>query len=784
MQHRQLAAILFTDIAGYTAIMAQDETRAKLLRDHFQKILKECHEKYGGEVVNDLGDGTLSLFSSIVQSVQCCIELQKTFQKEPMVPLRIGLHFGEVVRDERGVYGHAVNVASRLESLSQPGSILVSDRIRKELNNRPEMKFRTLGFFELKNVPKPLEVFAVTNQGVVIPDGHEMLGKGRILPSTISTVPAHLENFVGRDKELALLRDGWSKAQEGQGLIIGIAGEPGIGKTMLVEDFLVGLNNPSRPYAVARGRCSERLLGTDAYLPFLEILNELIQDEDKDSLLRKLAPAWYTQLKPYSAEESEVLRQAFHASQDRRKREMQAFLEALVRSESLILFIDDWHWADTSSVDLIAYLASRLPGRSILLLLTYRPADMKLLDHPFLPLQPELESKRLYREIALPFLQADEVDQYLNLKYPINDFPHNLAKQLQHRTEGSPLFMADLIEDLEDRGMIQFEDEIWRFNYTNLELENTIPESINSMIRRKINRLSAEDRHLISAAAVQGYEFDVLFLAKLFSRDVWEIEDQLRKLAGQSRLVNLMGEKQFPSGEFSEHFHFVHVLYRDVLFEQISLGRRVSWCGQMATILQETHQGREMEMASQLAPLYEWAQDQHSAIEQYKIAATHALSFKAFHEAQTLLKNGLKLISQAPQKSSYLLHELEIVQLLAETYIATNGYGYPDVLKYNQRALEICFQLGEPAKQIPILLGLMIPHFMQGDLETNRQIKEQILELSSRFEHSGYIGAAYFMYGGTAVSNGKLLEGRSNLDKTLQLFAEDPEKNERCKVGQ
>ena len=194
--------------------------------------------------------------------------------------------------------------------------------------------------------------------------------------------------------------------------------------------------------------------------------------------------------------------------------------------------------------------------------------------------------------------------------------------------------MADLIEDLERRGVIQFEDEIWQFNHTNLELEKAIPGSISSMVKRKINRLNAQDRQLISLAAVQGYEFDVLILAKVFVRDLWEIEDQLRKLEGQSRLVKLIGEKQFPNGEFSEHFQFVHVLYRDSLFEQISMGRRVRWCAQMATILRETHQGREMEIASQLAPLYEWAQDPQSAIEQYKIAAVHAMSIKAFHEAQ------------------------------------------------------------------------------------------------------------------------------------------------------
>ena len=784
MQHRQLAAILFTDIAGYTAIMAQDETRAKQLRDRFQKVLRECHEKYGGEVVNDLGDGTLSLFSSTIHSVQCSIETQKVLRQEPVVPLRIGIHFGEVVRDAGGVYGHAINIASRLESLSQPGSILVSDRIRKELNNRPEIEFRSLGLFALKNVPEPLEVFAVANQGISIPQTGDLEGKAQRLTSAPAIKQrAQLVHFVGRERELKALRKAWTNAQSGQGTMIGIAGEPGIGKTTLVEDFLLELEEGNDLATSARGRCSERMIGTEAFLPFLEILERLTADPSQEAILKQLAPAWYVLLKPYSTNESEVLEIAARANQERRKRELLFYLKNLAQAKPVILFIDDWHWADISSVDLITYLAPRLSDCSLLILTTYRPADMKQVDHPFIEIQAGLEAKRLFREIPLPFLQSAEVSHYLQSKYPANKFQPDFAKLLHKRTEGSPLFMADLVEDLEERGLIHKEQGFWQINMSELKFEKALPVSISSMIKHKINLLEEKDRKLLSLAAVQGYEFDGATLAAVLSRDVIDIEDQLRKLESHSRLVKLSGEKRFPDGRLSEQFHFVHVLYRNALFDQLSLGRRARWSRQVAEVLKKTYEGRNAEIASQLAPLYEWAQDQESAIAQYALAANHASAIRAFHEAEILVQRGLNLISKLEQKESTFSAELEFVRLLAEASIATKGYGHPDVYTYHQRALEICHNIDDPATQIPSLLGLMSTFFMKGDLAKNKEIKSLILALSEQLNHPGYIGTTYFLYGATQLSNGILLEGRSNLVKALELLQKAPEKAEEVKLA-
>ncbi|HKK89584.1 MAG TPA: adenylate/guanylate cyclase domain-containing protein, partial [Saprospiraceae bacterium] len=177
-QRRQLAAIMFTDMIGYTALMSSDEVLAGKLRHRHREIIKQTHQDYHGEIIQYFGDGTLSVFNSTVDAVKCAITIQQELRKDPIVPLRIGLHSGELVWDENDVFGSAVNIASRLESFAAEGSILTSGRVTEELSNQPDFHFESLGAFQLKNVPQPMEVFAVANDGLIVPDAASLKGKG------------------------------------------------------------------------------------------------------------------------------------------------------------------------------------------------------------------------------------------------------------------------------------------------------------------------------------------------------------------------------------------------------------------------------------------------------------------------------------------------------------------------------------------------------------------------------------------------------------------------------
>ena len=166
---RQLAAIMFTDMVGYTALMQEDENKAIKNRERHRKVLEQSIQDHHGLILQYYGDGTLSVFGSVVEAIQCAVEIQQELQKEPKVPLRIGMHVGDIVYSDDGIYGDAVNVASRIEKLSVPGGVLISDKVYDEIKNHHEFSATVLGEFELKNVKHPIELFAVTNEGLQIP---------------------------------------------------------------------------------------------------------------------------------------------------------------------------------------------------------------------------------------------------------------------------------------------------------------------------------------------------------------------------------------------------------------------------------------------------------------------------------------------------------------------------------------------------------------------------------------------------------------------------------------
>ena len=174
---RQLAAIMFADMVGYTALMQENEGEARAQRDRHREILSSVVEKHRGEVLQYYGDGTLTIFSSAVEAVECAVEIQLEVAGEPLIPLRIGVHTGDIVRDTEGVYGDGVNVASRIEGLSAPGGVMVSGKVFDEIKNHSSLSSVSIGLVRLKNVEHRLDLFAISNEGLSVPSPEEVRGK-------------------------------------------------------------------------------------------------------------------------------------------------------------------------------------------------------------------------------------------------------------------------------------------------------------------------------------------------------------------------------------------------------------------------------------------------------------------------------------------------------------------------------------------------------------------------------------------------------------------------------
>jgi len=226
---RLLAAIMFTDMVGYTALMQENEKKAKKNRDRHRKILQDAVTRHQGKILQYYGDGTLIIFKSAIRGVECAIKIQSDLQRDPKIPLRIGIHSGDIVYDDEGVYGNAVNVASRIEGLAVSGSILISGKVLDEVKNHKTFSTAFLGTFDLKNVTTPMEVYAIANEGLAIPTKNEIKAKPGDKKKTLAVLP-----FVNMssDPENEYFSDGITEE-----LLNVLAKEPGLQVTARTSSF-------------------------------------------------------------------------------------------------------------------------------------------------------------------------------------------------------------------------------------------------------------------------------------------------------------------------------------------------------------------------------------------------------------------------------------------------------------------------------------------------------------------------------------------------------------------
>ena len=228
---RRLVAVMFTDMVGYTALIQADERLGLDKRDRYMSALETHHDAFGGTIVQRLGDGSMSMFPSSLAAVLAAVEIQRELAAED-VPVRIGVHVGEVVVDPERLTGDAVNIAARIESFSVPGGVMLSDSAYDQIKNRSDIGVVHLGRFRLKNVGRPFELYAVAADGVVVPDPGALEGKGEQVASLPSNLPDPPSSVVGRTADLASLVE---LAREHR--VVTITGPGGVGKTRIVAEL-------------------------------------------------------------------------------------------------------------------------------------------------------------------------------------------------------------------------------------------------------------------------------------------------------------------------------------------------------------------------------------------------------------------------------------------------------------------------------------------------------------------------------------------------------------------
>ena len=446
-------------------------------------------------------------------------------------------------------------------------------------------------------------------------------------------------HVVGRTKELAELLSGFQTVCSGQGVLLCIAGEPGIGKSTLFEQFLAVQRLSSVNCAVAIGRCSERLAGSEAYLPVLEALETLLSaacGREFGELMKLVAPTWYVQVAPLwaSADPSfaGVVSDAKAASSERMKRELARFFEEVSRIQPFVLFVDDLHWADASTTELLAYLSQRLASHRVLMVVAYRPSEMLLGRHPFVAVRQELQKQRLCREIAVELLSPDDIRKYLPLELPDQDVPQSLTEFIFRRTEGNPLFVVDLVRHLRDKGALSCPLDL---------IEHQLPESVRSMIQRRMDQLDESELELLAASAVQGHEFDAQIVADVLHLDPTVVEERLRRLDRVHFFVRFIREREFQDGSLSLSYAFAHALYHHAIHETLTPSRRAGLSRDVAEAILRRYRDSAALLASRVAFLFETARDFERASDFFLLAAANAARLYANEEAVSLSRRAI-----------------------------------------------------------------------------------------------------------------------------------------------
>ncbi|MGI8826196.1 MAG: AAA family ATPase [Chloroflexota bacterium] len=524
-----------------------------------------------GEVIELRGDEALCVFPSARNALRCALNLQASFQEvmahDPFLPLRVGqgLDAGEAIPVKGGYRGGALNLAARLCSLAGAGEVLASDAVTHLAGKIEGVAYAERGHVQLKGFADPVMVMEVIeNHGLSVPEAAAILDESEAQPQAqefslggfLGALPTN--TLVGRNQELGHILDATDAVVSGTGRLVMLAGEPGTGKTRLAQEVTLHLRN--RGFLVAAGRCYEPEQMV-SYYPFLDALAMIYAAAP--SALRQIASHRWPYLGALLPDQIGVLEVAGGSGLDDEQRVLRAvtgFLEAAAEIAPLALLLDDLHWTDTSSVKLLLHLARHTRTSRLLLLGTYRDAEVGP-QHALEGALRDLGREGLIERIAVRRLEEEGTSQLIAATIGEDAISEEFVGLVHGRTEGNPFFVQQVLQVLVERGDLFRTDGVW--NRRRIEAIE-VPESIRSVIGQRLMRLSEAAQELLREASVLGQTIHFDDLLGMTGRSEKELERALEE-ARAAALVNEVGR---------DAYAFDHALTQQTLYEELSSRRR------------------------------------------------------------------------------------------------------------------------------------------------------------------------------------------------------------------
>jgi DNA-binding winged helix-turn-helix (wHTH) protein/predicted ATPase len=587
-------------------------------------------------------------------------------------------------------------------------------------------------------------------------------------------------HLVGREAELAQLHGWVEKALAGERQIVFVTGEPGIGKTTLVEAFLASLS--SDPFLwIARGQCVEHYGAGEPYMPVLEAVERLCLEPGHDlllSLLRQHAPLWLTQMPALLSHEERV---ALHSelagmTPERMLREMASLIETLtmprLRPEPplLVLVIEDLHWSDGSTVELIARLARRQEFARLLFIGTYRPVEVLASQHPLHSLLQELQGHNLCKELPLAEFDETAVSAYLHQRFIQQKLPRQLPTLLYQHTEGNPLLLASVVEEWLARGMLKQEAGVWMLTNGLEGVKKQIPHNVRQLIERQFERLTPDTRRILVAASVAGVEFSTAAVAATVGRDAVRVEACCEELAQQQQFLRHLGTGTWPDGTIFTRFSFRHALAREAVQERVPLAQRQRLHQQIGERLELAYGNQVDGSAGELAVHFAGARDYPRAVQYYRLAGEKALQRFAYPEAIEHFAAAVESLKFVPATPERIQLELELQLALGGPLSAAKGWADTETGKAYARALELAKQDGSPRQIFLALFGSWVFAYTRADLRTAHASAQQLLQLAQETQERSLLMEAHHALGNTLHRQGDLEDARLHLERGIALY--------------
>jgi tetratricopeptide (TPR) repeat protein len=644
-----------------------------------------------------------------------------------------------------------------MEGLAPGGSIVVSEQTYKLTDGYFE--FKPLGAARIKGDSEPVHIY-------------EVLGVGSLRTRLQVATRRGLTHFVGRQHELEQMRRAFEQAKSGHGQIVGVMGEPGVGKSRLFHEFTLLSQKGClvlETFSVSHGKVYP-------YLPLIDLLKNYLFP---DHAARRRAPAtgegWRQgpHARPQSGRHAPLLPHAAgHRRTDsslqqmdpqiRRQRTLEAIKRLLVReslNQLLILNVEDLHWLDSETQAFLSLLSESVATANILLLVNYRPEY-----------RHEWGQKTYYTQLRLDPLGQEDARQLLTALLGDDPALLPLKRLILEKTEGNPFFMEEIVQALVEQGVLSdprrggtAHQNVGAHSRAPLPSDLHIPTTVQAVLASRIDRLPAEEKVLLQTLAVIGKEFPLSLLKQVVNKP----EAELHRLLSHLQAAEFIYEQPaFPEVEYT----FKHALTQEVAYNSLLIERRKMLHERTAQAIESSFHSRLEDHYGDLAYHYSRSGNTRKAIEYLQLAGEQAVQRSANAEAINHFTAAVGLLKTLPDTAERAQQELTLQISLGAPLQATKGFAVPEVEEAYARARELCRQGGETPQLFSVLFGLWRFYLVRADLQAMRELEEQLFALTQNTQDPALLLGAHNALGVSLVELGEFAPARAHLEQSIALY--------------